>query len=212
MLLRRSISVSEQIKGDIENLRRAPPAREAPQEIVSLAAGLSGHKVIDVGGGTGTYSSTLMSKGFYCLVVDVELSYLEEAKSKGVDTVRMDARHLAIREKSFDTVLLVEVIEHVGDVLSVLKEASRVSSCNVIITTPSHDSYFWLKSRELYVEAALPPSHVDFFTKPSLEKVLARVFESYRVLYGEPIRLFPFTTPLAFKRLYGVFRVTQSSR
>lgn len=203
MLLRRSISVSEQIKGDIENLRRAPPAREAPQEIVSLAAGLSGHKVIDVGGGTGTYSSALMSKGFYCLVVDVELSYLEEAKSKGVDTVRMDARHLAIREKSFDTVLLVEVIEHVGDVLSVLKEASRVSSCNVIITTPSHDSYFWLKSRELYVEAALPPSHVDFFTKPSLEKVLARVFESYRVLYGEPIRLFPFTTPLAFKRLYA---------
>jgi hypothetical protein len=78
-----------------------------------------------------------------------------------------------------------------------------VAKRNVLLTTPNHDSYFWLKAKGLYIEAALPYDHRHFFTKALLEQLLAETFPSYRVLCGKPICLFPFTRPIAFSRLYA---------
>lgn len=195
--------MSSKIKADLEKIRRALPAPEAPEDIVHYADKVSGHSVIDIGGGEGSYSYKLKIHGRECLVVDIDPVYLKRAKSKGLMVARMSADSLAIRDEAFDTALLVEVVEHLADPEKALKEAKRVARQNVFITTPSHDTYFWLKDRTLFTEGSLPPDHLHFFTKPTLENLLASIFPSYRVLYGEPIRLFDFVRPVAFRRLYS---------
>ena len=53
--------------------------------------------------------------------------------------VRLDAHMLPFRDNSFDTVLLMEVLEHVDDVEKVLKEALRVAKDIVLASYPFED-------------------------------------------------------------------------
>ena len=53
--------------------------------------------------------------------------------------VRLDANMLPFRDNSFDTVLLMEILEHVDDVERVLSEALRVARELVIISYPFED-------------------------------------------------------------------------
>lgn len=50
--------------------------------------------------------------------------------------VRGDAHHLPFKDKSFDTVCLAEILEHVRDPVRVLSEARRVGKL-VLITVPN---------------------------------------------------------------------------
>jgi len=49
------------------------------------------------------------------------------------------AENLSAADKSFDTVLLSEIIEHVVDPMPVLDEAFRVARKRVVVTTPAQD-------------------------------------------------------------------------
>jgi hypothetical protein len=69
----------------------------------------------------------------------VYLPYLEECKTQKAydDVVLASATHLPFREMAFDTVLLLQVIEHLSKEcgLQALNECERVGS-QVLITTP----------------------------------------------------------------------------
>jgi ubiquinone/menaquinone biosynthesis C-methylase UbiE len=69
--------------------------------------------------------------------------------------VRLDANMLPFRDNSFDTVLLMEVLEHVDDVERVLKEALRVAKDVVLVSYPFED-------RELFVKNNYPRWVRDF--------------------------------------------------
>ena len=68
--------------------------------------------------------------------VNIELARL---LAPGVNFVVGDVRHLPYQDKSFDTVMLPEVLEHIdwpGDVCLAIEEAKRVARVRVLITVP----------------------------------------------------------------------------
>ena len=97
---------------------------------------------LDVGCAKGGTGLVLRMHGCKAFVVgaDLYLPYLEELKSKKIydGLVYCDARHLPFKEKSFDVVLAIEVIEHLSkdEGLNFLKKAEEIASRQVVITTP----------------------------------------------------------------------------
>lgn len=99
-------------------------------------------KILDIGCGTGETMTFLRSHIPGCVLygVDVSADAIEYAKNRGHKNIELaGAEKLPFPDNYFDYVLLLDVIEHIEDDVSVLVEARRVLKPNgkVIITTPS---------------------------------------------------------------------------
>lgn len=57
--------------------------------------------------------------------------------------IRADAHDIPLKDKSFNTVVLAEILEHVYNPIQVLKEAKRLSYNKIVITVPNE--YYWDK-------------------------------------------------------------------
>lgn len=77
-----------------------------------------------------------------------------------------DAGVLPFKDKSFDVVCCLEVMEHVPDPAQLLQEAIRVARYRVVITVP--DEGKWPKALKPFTN----PGHLRYYTKESLEKQL----------------------------------------
>lgn len=79
-------------------------------------------------------------KRFYCLGADIFSPHLDEAKGQGShnDYVLCDVQRLPIKEKTFDVVLCLEVLEHLSkeDGQELLEDMERIARRQVIVTTP----------------------------------------------------------------------------
>lgn len=107
--------------------------------------------VVDFGGFDGTVSSISGQDGARLLVVlDVDRNAVHDAQSKGVQGVVGSALTAPIKSGSVDTVLCLDVIEHVEDDLRLLKEISRVlrPGGTVVLSTTCHDFNLPLVTRE----------------------------------------------------------------
>lgn len=114
---------------------------------------VEGSIVLDVGCGRGKWGYLLKvdywytkagrrkNKLDYVVGTDLHPEYLGFGKYHRIydDLVLCDARHLPFRSHVFDTVLLLEVIEHMvkSEGIRSLKEVERVASRLVLVSTPS---------------------------------------------------------------------------
>jgi len=101
--------------------------------------------ILDVG--CGKHSPLAMIAKHYkfkAVGLDIFEPYLKEAKSRGIyqNVVLGDTRRLPFKDKSFEAVMCIEVIEHVGkeDGGKILGELERVSRWLVLLTTPIGES------------------------------------------------------------------------
>lgn len=104
------------------------------------------NKVLDIGCGTGetlTFLKTLYPKAkmFGVDMLPEAVVYTKERKHKAL---KADAKKLPFKNSTFDTVLILDVIEHIDDDTRVLKEAKRVlTKEGVIIITAPALSFIW---------------------------------------------------------------------
>lgn len=126
----------------LENASRFGWGPEAPPDPLKariLKAECVGDCVLDVGCGTGTYVDLLTKLGFKTIGVDPFLPFVEEAKKRRSGMfVAAAADRLPFADKSFDTVLLLSVLEHVDDD-SAVDEAVRVARSRVVAQVPLAD-------------------------------------------------------------------------
>jgi ubiquinone/menaquinone biosynthesis C-methylase UbiE len=147
----------------------------------------AGEQLLDYGCATGGYCLALTEAGYRCTGVDVNAAYIDLAKRRGVDAHLIGPdEQLPFSDASFETVLLFEVLEHVPEYQSVLREAKRVARQNVLITVPNCGSNPALQRASLVFDHMLEVDHVNFFTRSELEAVLAQLFTSYDVREEEP--------------------------
>ncbi|MEI6103230.1 MAG: class I SAM-dependent methyltransferase [Methanothrix sp.] len=197
----------------------------ASQKLVDFAVLHAGDKILDAGCATGDYLQRLGKLGYHCAGMDINSEYVNIAMQKGLDAQVMDAKHLKFPDKSYDTVLLFEVLEHVDKQEDVLKEVRRVARKNVLITVPNCTQFHRLRKVGLTYDHMLEKYHVNFVTKSDLESLLSKQFLQCNVLEGEPIflgniglpRLARYLLSLIYKlrlmspdfyfRLYAVARV-----
>jgi ubiquinone/menaquinone biosynthesis C-methylase UbiE len=61
------------------------------------------------------------------------------AYKQTVDFVVLDANNLPFQDKCFDTVLMIDVLEHLSSPISALKQAQRVGRKKILIDVPNYD-------------------------------------------------------------------------
>ncbi len=187
----------------------------------------AGDTILDLGCGYGAYSLALKSDGRKCVGCDINLKYLTKASSSGLPVVAVDTV-LPFPDRSFDTVILLEVIEHVPELENILKEAFRVARRNVLITVPNAEGLERLQENDVTYGHMLSSDHVHFFEPASLKELLGRHAGKIEIQRGDPIYPFWFVSrslayyalrllyrmhllkPAYFTRLYAVASVRQN--
>jgi SAM-dependent methyltransferase len=97
---------------------------------------------LDIGCGKGEPMRFInRDKQFYAVGVDIFELYLRQCRHQNIhnDYVLCDVRRLPFREKSFNTVLCLEVLEHLerGDGQRLLQAIEKIARHQVIISTPA---------------------------------------------------------------------------
>jgi SAM-dependent methyltransferase len=180
----------------------------ASPRLIDFARRNAGKRILDIGCATGDYLKALTAEGFNGVDVEMNPDYVEEAKGKGLDVYRMDAKSLQCPDKSFDTALLFEVLEHIDDPQAVLREAKRVAQKNVLITVPNCTGFHKLCDMGLTFEHMLEKDHINFFTKADLEMLLSREFADYDVREEEPMYPSVHKLPWRLRRtVTGLYRL-----
>ncbi|HET8822498.1 MAG TPA: class I SAM-dependent methyltransferase [Thermoleophilaceae bacterium] len=165
--------------------RTADPMEQVDGVLVDFVAEHAGRSVLDLGCGLGGYSRALAERGFDVRALDVVPDYVERARSIGVEAELYDGDTIPLRDGSVDTVMLLEVLEHLDDPARLLGEARRVARRGVLVTTPNCTQDFG----DVPVEFShmLDVDHRHFFTEPSLKRLLDDVFGSSVVEQTAPI-------------------------
>jgi SAM-dependent methyltransferase len=102
----------------------------------------------------------------------------------------MEGERLPFPDRSFDTVLLFEVLEHLPDPDPVIHEARRLARENVLITTPNSGGIDELRRNGLLYEHFADLDHKNFFTESSLHALLDQNFASVAIREGDGINPF----------------------
>lgn len=100
-----------------------------------------GQTILDLGCGKGEPMRFINRRNqFYCVGADIFGLHLSEAKEQAShhDYVLCDIQRLPVKEKTFDVVLCLEVLEHLSgeDGQKLLKDMEGIARRQVIVSTP----------------------------------------------------------------------------
>ncbi|MCA1726301.1 MAG: class I SAM-dependent methyltransferase [Actinobacteria bacterium] len=134
-------------------------------------------RALDVGGGMGEFAEVLRSKGYTTDLADLSASNVENARERGFGAMRVDLNEglPGIEDATYDVVAMLEVIEHVVNSETLLREAARVvrPGGEIVLSTPN---VAFLGDR-LHVAAGRPPIaegyHYRFFTIVTMRALFA---------------------------------------
>ena len=136
--------------------------------------------ILDVGCGTG-YITDIINRSVDANIIccDMNSNRISFAKTQfHLETIIADVTYLPFKNSSFDTVLAIEIIEHLQNMESAINEIKRVSKENVIITVP-HDPYFmmanFLRGKNLKTFGN-PPDHINHFNKKTFKSILSKYY------------------------------------
>ncbi len=188
-----------------------------------------GESILDIGCRHGEDIQQVLDSGFKGKVVGVDIDgeVLRRAsvKFKGannVEILRANAIELPFKDDSFDLVYSSEVIEHIEDVGSFLREVGRVLKKGgvLIVTTPSRYNYITAignlvpapckkRLRRLVYHIAPGDENVDPHVREYTYKELRRIFENnkfaVRSIKGGTLRV-PFWSLFSkFSRLLSMW-------
>jgi len=99
--------------------------------------------VLDIGCGDGLLMELLKRENNIKIKgIDISSKAVEIAKSRGLDAIQGDITdRLPFKDGEFNSVLLIDVLEHIFQPLDVLKEAHRVCTDYVYISVPNFVSF-----------------------------------------------------------------------
>jgi 2-polyprenyl-3-methyl-5-hydroxy-6-metoxy-1,4-benzoquinol methylase len=152
-----------------------PPITVPSYEMLALIDKHAGETILDIGCGHGVYGKELLKKGYRYTGIEANKGYVEEA-SKHVHALCMRAEKLEFPDKSFDTVILLEVLEHLEDPYAALSEILRVTRENLIVSVPNISPMKECVEYNVVMHHFLESTHVNFFTKNMLERFLKKYF------------------------------------
>jgi SAM-dependent methyltransferase len=162
--------------------------------VLNALGPIHGSLILDLGCGKGRFAAHLIDAG--ARVVGLDLSTAMLAKARGLDRVKASARHLPFADGTFDAVVAIEVLEHVGAIDRVIGEARRVLKPGgrlAIIDKNAgalNDRRAWLPSllvkwiderRGLWMYPSDSPVRERWFWPRALARRLSRDFEGVRV-------------------------------
>jgi SAM-dependent methyltransferase len=143
----------------VESLLADPAQKMRIEWVASKCSG----RILNIGSCSGyleTFHRDVVS-------VDISKSRLLFLKSRvTADWAFSITEYLPFRDNVFDTVVLAEVIEHLVDPETAIREAIRVAKPEgkIVITVPDEEDSYWTRNIE----------HLRFFTKKTFEDLLKK--------------------------------------
>lgn len=158
-----------------------PPVDDVHGEMLDYLLQHAGHSVLDIGCGLAPYVGALLSRGFRAEGIENDLALVTAAQALGRPVRFMDGRWLEYPDDDFDTSVLIEVVEHIDDYETVLREAFRVARHNVIVSVPNIGPIPFMSVHHVVPWHLLESTHINFFTPLILENLLRRLFPASKV-------------------------------
>lgn len=144
----------------------------------------AGREILDLGCGPGGYARVLQDRGHLVRALDINPEYVAMARSLGVAAEAYDGQSIPLPDASVDTVILVEVLEHVRQPEALMREVARVTRGNLIVTVPNCS---WQLRAPVVPNHMLDVDHVNFFTTETLRALLCSSFTDVTVREVSPL-------------------------
>ena len=165
---------------DVSNSRNKPIRRSWHKPALKLALKhlpKRKAKTLDFGCGLCEFSTMLKKKGYNVSGVDGSSNYVKRAKKLGFDAKLADFNNkVPFKDKSFDLVTSLEVIEHVEKAELMLSEINRIlkQSGYLVISTPNY-GYWGIRLHMLFGRKMQDQAyHFRFFNHKTLPKLLQK--------------------------------------
>ena len=177
--------------------------------IINYIQARAGRTLLDLGCGIGGYSFRLQKMGFAVQAIDRNPEYVRLSRAIGVQAQEARGERLPFDDQSFDTVFLVEVLEHIPDevIPSLLQEAKRIARKNVLFTVPDCTQFSRLMEHRFMHGHFMAVDHVQFFTVKTLSALLEQFFPKVSVEQGDPLYPHRFLPPVVRRPLSLFYRL-----
>lgn len=145
-----------------------------PEKMAFLEAEVRGPRVLDIACGPGVYAKALAHGDRRVAGADFAVGLLREGRARhpGLSCVCASVQKLPFRDRSFDTALLLSILEHVDD-LVLLREAARVARERIVVQVPLAEPPFLARAGLLYSHWT-DRSHLRTYSEASLGELVAR--------------------------------------
>lgn len=153
-------------------------------------------RLLDVGCSNGAFIHAAGKMGMNCEGVEPAKEAAQAAQEAGLKVTQGFLEEAHFPDSSFDIVTIFEVIEHLKDPLSLLKECKRLLKPDGILGIRTGNTDSWtvktLKGKWHYFNIDKHGGHISFFNKNSMSELAQNTgfkierFQTYRVSYCEP--------------------------
>ena len=126
--------------------------------------------VLDVGCGAGVFLDMIRPHCRGVAGLDISPVAIDLLRSKGIEGKVGELPAICFPDKSFDVIVATEIVEHLDDPVSLLKESVRAARKKVILTVPDNV----LGPEEL-------AEHRQLFTREPLEEMLRQFFDDFEI-------------------------------
>lgn len=181
----RNFEVSEKIPRREDIYGSGPPSDMISEESLEYVKKYAGRRVLDIGCGIGAYVKALLRLGYHCEGIEGNPDYVSECVKNGLPVSHMDAQKLAFPVNSFDTAVMIEVLEHLPEPTIALEESFRVARMNVVVSVPNIDVLPIMSKYQVAPWHMLAANHLNFFTPRILGSLLRQFTDELEVFtYG----------------------------
>jgi ubiquinone/menaquinone biosynthesis C-methylase UbiE len=143
---------------------------------------VKGRLALDLGCGTGYGAAILAESARQVLGLDISKESVAFARGKyvapNVEFFVSDCNHLAVRSGSIDTVVCMEVIEHLPDQETLMEEVCRVLRPEGILVISTPNRIYYTEERN-----EVNPFHVREFDFPEFSAFLKSYFEWVEIAF-----------------------------
>jgi SAM-dependent methyltransferase len=141
-----------------------------PERLRYLEACVVGRSILDAGCGGGAYAHHFSMRGFKVVGVDKHPEFLDLARGRGGEAtfVEADIACLPFPDKSFDTTICFDVLEHVDDYRAII-ELTRVTRKRLVLAVPKEDTLLSCYGITFYPYQ--DPTHLRYYSEESLERL-----------------------------------------
>ncbi len=114
------------------------------EQRLEAAAGLPGRKVLDIGAGSGVFLQIATAKGWEAHGVELDRRNFEGLRQQGFTCFDRELEQLRLPADTYTLIHINHVLEHVGNPLTLLREACRLLAGNgqLVIEVPNEFDNF----------------------------------------------------------------------
>ena len=167
-----------------------PPATVTP-EILELAISLP-VPILDFGCGSGALVKALRAQGREASGLELKTNPFLAAmapEARPYVTLYDGTIPLPFADSQFQSVISVEVLEHIANYEAVVRELARVAAKQVILTVPDISAIPLGFHHGVIPWHLMESTHVNFFTQPALEQLLRKYFPDVRCIRIGPTQV-----------------------